>query len=46
MSAVFIPLVGFEFTDKIGVGYFFAAVSRDIPVLFDVGGVGAFDTLR
>ena len=45
LHAVFVFLVGLEFSDDLGVGDLFAVVSREIYVTYDVGGVGAFDML-
>ena len=44
--AVFVLFVGFEFVDDLGVGEVFSAVGGDIPVMYDVEGVGAFNTLQ
>ena len=43
---VFVLLVGFEFTDDLDVGDFFAAVGGDIPVPYHVEGIGEFNTLQ
>ena len=42
----FVLLVGFEFTDGLGIGDFFAAVGGEIPVMCDVEGFGAFVTFQ
>ena len=43
---IFVHLVGFEFTDDLGLGDLFEAVGGYILVTYDVEGVGYFDTLR
>ena len=45
LCAVFVHLVGFEFTDDLGVGDLFVAVNVDIPVTYDLEGISAFNTL-
>ena len=42
----FFLLVGFELIDQLVVGNFFMAVYSDIPVPYNMEGVGAFDTFR
>ena len=44
IHAVF-HLIGFEFTDDLGVGDLFVAVNVDIPVTYDLEGISAFNTL-
>ena len=46
LCAFFPLLVGFEFTDDLGVGDFSVVVGGYIPVPYDLEGVGAFDTLQ
>ena len=45
LCAVFVLLVGFDFTYNLGVGELFAAVGGDIPEPYNVEGVVAFYTL-
>ena len=45
LCAAFSLLVGFDFSDNLGVGDLFAEVGGYIPVPYDVEGVGAFNTL-
>ena len=44
LFAVFVHIFGFEFIDDLGVGVFFAAVGRVIPIPYDVEGFSAFNT--
>ena len=46
LCAIFVLIVGFEFTDDLGVGDFFAAVGGYIHVPYDVEVVVSFDPLR